>query len=318
MGYHVYSVHFRENSAQCFRTASFVCLAVNSLGSTQSNPLELYVKCRPRSMDDLYFQKLWGKHITFSATYLAYPRPSVAITFRKFSTAAEISLSTALWDIALRPKNTSTFSITLKRDFLSSEQFGFYTVNVSNDLGSFATTLLIRPKDKPETPRNLLVLCSVARTAIISWIPGSERGAQQHFMVLFNTSNKMTQDNYTAFGNSLVISNLQSRRYVFTLIACNMIGQSQPVQATCIIRDLDEVTCLVNTLFGLLFGLFFLISIGQMTFIFVTKIRQRKGKLRKLIWKTLQMLMSFKMFTDTHLIRKFKRRPQGSRVPMRT
>lgn len=97
-------------------------------------------------MDDLYFKKLWGKHITFSDMYLAYPRPSIAITFRKFSTAPEVSLSTALWNIAIRPKNISAFSITLKRDFLTSEQFGFYTVNVSNDQGFFAATLFIRSK----------------------------------------------------------------------------------------------------------------------------------------------------------------------------
>lgn len=101
---------------------------------------------RPRSMNDQYFQKLWGKHIIFSDMYLAYPRPSIAITFRKFSTAPEVSLSTALWDIAIRPKNISAFSITLKRDFLTSEQFGFYTVNVSNDQGFFAATLFIRSK----------------------------------------------------------------------------------------------------------------------------------------------------------------------------
>lgn len=45
MGYNVYSVNFIENSAQCFHTASFVCLAVNTIGTTQSYPLELYVKC---------------------------------------------------------------------------------------------------------------------------------------------------------------------------------------------------------------------------------------------------------------------------------
>lgn len=101
---------------------------------------------RPRSMDDLYFQNLWGEQITFSATYLAYPRPSIAMTFRKFSTAPEVSLSMTLWDIAIRPKNISVCFVTLKRDFLTSEQFGFYTVNVSNDQGYFAATLFIRPK----------------------------------------------------------------------------------------------------------------------------------------------------------------------------
>lgn len=97
-------------------------------------------------MDDLYFQTLWGKHITFSAMYLAYPRPSIAMTFRKFSTAPDVSVSTALWDIAIKPKNISAFSINIKRDFLTSEQFGFYTINVSNDQGFFAATLFIRPK----------------------------------------------------------------------------------------------------------------------------------------------------------------------------
>lgn len=59
IGYNVYSVNFIENSAQCYQTASFVCLAGNNIGRTQSHPLDLYVKCRPRSMDDLYFQTLY-------------------------------------------------------------------------------------------------------------------------------------------------------------------------------------------------------------------------------------------------------------------
>lgn len=45
IGYNVYSVNVIENSAQFFQTASFVCLAVNTIGTTQSRPLELYVKC---------------------------------------------------------------------------------------------------------------------------------------------------------------------------------------------------------------------------------------------------------------------------------
>lgn len=45
IGYNVYSVNFIENSAQCYQTASFVCLAGNNIGRTQSHPLDLYVKC---------------------------------------------------------------------------------------------------------------------------------------------------------------------------------------------------------------------------------------------------------------------------------
>lgn len=106
--------------------------------------------------------------------------------------------------------------------------------------------ILILPEDKPESPQNLSVICSVAITAIISWIPGSERGAQQTFLVSYNTPNKRARHNYTVFGNSLVISNLESRRYIFTITAINMIGQSQSVQDSCTVRDLDEGNILIN------------------------------------------------------------------------
>lgn len=100
------------------------------------------------------------------------------------------------------------------------------------------------------------MICSVARTAILSWIPGSERGAQQTFLVSYNTPNKRAQDNHTVFGNSLVISNLESRRYIFTITAINMIGQSQSVQDSCTVRDLEEGNILINhrKLFIILFS----------------------------------------------------------------
>lgn len=95
-------------------------------------------------------------------------------------------------------------------------------------------------------------MCSVARTAILSWIPGSERGAQQTFLVSYNTPNKRAQDNYTG----LVISNLKSRRYIFTITAINMIGQSQSIQDSCTVRDLEEGNILINhrQLFIILFS----------------------------------------------------------------
>lgn len=104
----------------------------------------------------------------------------------------------------------------------------------------------ILPEDKPESPQNLSVICSVPRTAVISWIPGSERGAQQTFLVSYNVPNKKAQDNYTVFGNSFVISNLESRRYIFTIIAVNMFGQSQSVQDSCTVKDSGKGNILIN------------------------------------------------------------------------
>lgn len=100
-------------------------------------------------------------------------------------------------------------------------------------------------KDQPESPRNLSVICSDARNAALFWIPGSDRGAHQNFVVTYNIPNQRAQNNHTVWGNSLMISNLERRQYVFSLTAINAIGESKPVQARCTIRDLDEGDMLI-------------------------------------------------------------------------
>lgn len=95
-------------------------------------------------------------------------------------------------------------------------------------------------KDKPESPRNPLLICSDAGNAAFFWIPGSDRGAQQKFVVTYNIPNMRAQNNYTVWGNSVTVSNLERRKYVFSLTAINVIGESKPVQASCTIRDFDK------------------------------------------------------------------------------
>lgn len=101
-------------------------------------------------------------------------------------------------------------------------------------------------KDKPESPRNLSVICSDAENAALFWIPGSDRGAQQKFVVTYNIPNMRAQTNYTVWGNSVIVSNLERRKYVFSLTAINVIGESKSVQASCTIRDLDKGDILIH------------------------------------------------------------------------
>lgn len=146
---------------------------------------------------------------------------------------------------------------------------GVYDARLFKDSDEFITNNTLYVKDNPEPPRNLSVICSDARYAALFWIPGSDRGAHQKFVVTYNIPNMRAQNNHTVWGNSLMISNLERRQYVFSLTAINAIGESKPVQARCTIRDLDEGSCLLSRFFGSLFGLFLLISVGLFSFIVV-------------------------------------------------
>ncbi|XP_061188677.1 protein turtle homolog B-like [Saccostrea echinata] len=278
-GYGVFSLNFTENSAQCFQTAVYICLAQNVIGISESTSLELYVRCKPRSVNGLFFQQMSTNKLQISATYIAYPIPSIQWTFRKSSTSAEKYISSNFWNTAIiTATNISTFSVNYNKDSLQTDEFGYYTANVRNDQGSFLATFLIMPEGIPDTPRNMSVICSIAGTAFVSWIPGSDGGVGQIFILSYKKATAPQAQLNTSIisGISVIIPNLENELYTFTLIALNKNGESAPVQDACQIQKLDKECGSLTSVFGSLFGIFLLICIGLLTFIIVTKCLQSR------------------------------------------
>jgi hypothetical protein len=104
---------------------------------------------KPRSLDGLYFQQFLTENLHISATFMAYPLPSIVWTFRKTSIAPETAIDDNFWNTATTTiVNSYIFSVLFTKDFLHIDQFGYYTANASNDQGSFITTFLVQPEGK--------------------------------------------------------------------------------------------------------------------------------------------------------------------------
>ncbi|XP_062572933.1 synaptogenesis protein syg-2-like [Saccostrea cucullata] len=277
-GQGVFILNFTENSAQCFQTAVYICLAKNVIGISESTPVELYVRCKPRSLNGQFFQQMSSNKLVFSAKYLAYPVPSIQWTFRKSSTSAEKYIASNFWNTNMTTAaNISTFSVSYKKNSLQTDEFGYYTANVSNDHGSFLTTVLIIPEGVPDAPQNMSLLCSIEGMAFISWIPGSDGGVAQTFTLSHKTVTGPQMNTSLISGISTIIPNLENQFYTFTLIAVNKYGESVPVQDTCSIRNLDKESASLASVFGSLFGIFLLTCICLMTFIITRKCLQNRG-----------------------------------------
>ncbi|XP_062607881.1 hemicentin-2-like [Saccostrea cucullata] len=141
-------LNFTEKSAGCFYTAPYICTAKNTLGYTASDPIHIYINCGPRSLDGLYFLRVAvpvNNKLEISANYLSYPTPSFQWSFRQTSTSPEVPLSSD-FQTTSTSENISSFTVHLKKTNLEEEEFGYYTVRVANDYGSFMTTFYITPE----------------------------------------------------------------------------------------------------------------------------------------------------------------------------
>ncbi|XP_056011520.1 B-cell receptor CD22-like isoform X3 [Ostrea edulis] len=77
-------------------------------------------------------------------------------------------------------------------------------------------------------------------------------------------------------GNSVIIPNLESGLYTFTLIATNTHGESLPATDNCQIKGLNQETDSLVPVLGSLFGFVLLICIGLVSFIIITKVLRQK------------------------------------------
>ncbi|XP_062594536.1 vascular cell adhesion protein 1-like [Saccostrea cucullata] len=149
-------LRFTEKSARCFHTAPYICTAENSIGFTSSNPINISVNCGPRSLDGLYFLRValpTSNKLEISASFQSYPTPSFQWSFRQTSTSPEVPLSRD-FETTRTSLNISSFTLHLKKTNVEEEEFGYYTVRVANDYGSFMTTFYITPEEDPESQQS--------------------------------------------------------------------------------------------------------------------------------------------------------------------
>ncbi|XP_061186919.1 uncharacterized protein LOC133195051 [Saccostrea echinata] len=164
------TLNFTEKSARCFHTALYICTAENRIGFAASDPIQIYVNCGPRSLDGLYFLRIpasFHDKLEMSANFLSYPTPSFQWGFRQKSTSPELTLSSDF----IRTStiiNISSFSVHLKKTVLEEDQFGYYTVRVTNDYGSFMTTFHIIPQGNSDSQQNV---CKSSSTELSALIP---------------------------------------------------------------------------------------------------------------------------------------------------
>lgn len=134
-----------EESARCSHMASYICIAENAVGKSESSPMQIFVNCEPRSRNGLsYYDVIMDINSTLDITAVleAFPSPSFAWTFRHTSTGPQIPVS-ADYKMTVTNLNASTFLVRLQRDFISRELLGYYTVKAKNEMGFFTTVFYV-------------------------------------------------------------------------------------------------------------------------------------------------------------------------------
>lgn len=127
-------LNFTDTSAKCYQTAEYICTATNGGGSIESSPVKIFVHCGPRPLNGIYFQKLYatlGSSIDLSVNVTGYPLPKSEWTF--ISTTDKTNLSSFMeTNTSL---NITTGSYHLRKTFMKDDEFGLYTLHLTNNIG---------------------------------------------------------------------------------------------------------------------------------------------------------------------------------------
>lgn len=237
------------SSAKCEQHGKYRVSAKNEIGTT-SQTTAIAVKCKPRqyTKDSQVLDKLGiGKNDSLNITLriLLYPPSNTFqwILSKNVNESAVINNGTDGY-ILTNTIVDNEQNITLFKQNVTNEEFGNYTITVTNSVGNFTKMYQVNAARTPDVPRNIKVVCEISG-ARVQWISSFNGGDTQTFIIHANGDRKtIFSSRIPDAGENTIhtnyVENLQaSVSYVFHVSAQNRYGNSSSENITCITLKKD-------------------------------------------------------------------------------
>lgn len=289
-------LNFTETSAKCYQTAEYICTATNGGGSIESSPVKISVHCGPRPLNEIYFQKLFvtlGSSVDLSVNITGYPLPKSEWTF--ISTTDKTYLSSFMGTNTSLNITTSLYH--LRKTSMKEDEFGLYTLHLTNIIGKFTTYFYVLTEVSKEgileVPENISVICSSENLAFLSWTTKqlAESTNAPSFVVSYKRlDSQQVLNSTTIIGTNAMLTNLvKNAVYSFTVIAISSKGEKASTSQTCTVpgkpQNKSEASTTVYLLSALV-GVFVIVCISQLVYIVIWKVYHSKRKEKSTIDKT--------------------------------
>ncbi|XP_050391150.2 LOW QUALITY PROTEIN: hemicentin-1 [Patella vulgata] len=270
------SINYYKATSDCLDTGIYTCTAVNSHIQTTVTNLSQDVNIRCSLRQYPYVKPVMtvvgnvSETVQLSVSILAYPQP----TFTWYRLDKPININDGRYQQEDIINSTNIFMSTLNVKINSSDFYGDYKVNISNDIDHIILTITLTTQSVPDVPSEF-ILDSLSHSSIcIKLKPGFDGGDTQKFIFEHSVDNKtwtstptveLTEEGSVLNG---CIENLNpDTEYFVRVIASNRYGSSKPVHL--VIRQPlrtsanlhASVEKEVGTITALIFGLCFAVAI---------------------------------------------------------
>ncbi|CAG2238298.1 unnamed protein product [Mytilus edulis] len=247
----VFKSNFTILKTECLQTGTYRCQASNVIGDMSKTvyaEIDLFVLCSARMdqrrMDAPVIVAIMENDDWNITVYLiAYPEPMISWTRRNSETGMILIMN------VYNSFSISEHSSTLSIRNISKSDYGFYTMNASNNIGFYyIKSFEVIPLDPPDQPTDILATCSIS--IIVSWRSGFNGGSQQKFRVAWlNIRNQNTKYSPEIMDSGLgqpiqyIIKSLEpSTIYTIYVEATNKRGVVKSGNVHCITRSSTSIT----------------------------------------------------------------------------
>ncbi|XP_065933548.1 hemicentin-1 [Magallana gigas] len=267
---------------ECTDTRSFLVVASNGVQSNQSTTVSLYVNCSPRlatggSSVELSVNS--NRYLNGQILVLSYPQPNASLTLPNGAPNTLITLR-------IVTTATNSFTITLTKSNLQSDDFGTYVLNFANQYGRRTISVNIIPISKPFHATKVLVTCGHGQ-ALVTWQSSYFGYRRQYSLVQYSTDNvkfingsEITTEYTKEEILQTSVHNLQdSTHYFFRVFTMNTHGFSTSIPINCSTAATQESSS-TSVVVGSVLGSLLFLAIGAMVFISYKYISERKASVR--------------------------------------
>ncbi|VDI07996.1 Hypothetical predicted protein, partial [Mytilus galloprovincialis] len=192
----VFKSNYVIPKANCFHTGTYRCQGSNVIDgglSSAFSEIDLFVLCSARA-DQRYQEEpvdivvMENGDLNITVFLLAYPKPIIMWTMKSSDTGQDYTVK---YNNSVNiVEHVSTVNIVK----VSKKDYGVYTIIAYNNVGpAFVKSFTVAPQGPPQQPTDVLVICEIT-SMIVSWLPGSNGGFEQTFIVEWLNTN--TQHTY--------------------------------------------------------------------------------------------------------------------------
>ncbi|XP_067680668.1 cell adhesion molecule Dscam1-like [Haliotis asinina] len=182
---HNYSFRYVIGNAKCLGKVTYTCAVTNGVGSKRSKNIDIDFRCAPFVEEtagvEAIFYRPTDKSDKIHFNVTANPKPSLIWSRAPVNGNSEPSTSRRVKDLSLI--SGSSYQLELVHLDVHRRDEGNYTVIISNPLGKYDINYRLIVQVPPSPPTNLTEVNVTETDVTLSWLPGFDGHADQHFQI---------------------------------------------------------------------------------------------------------------------------------------